>query len=173
MNPATLGVALSAWKPADDAERSAVDLLVAHLDARSGSRTHFAPGHITASGLVFSKDGSRVALVWHADFERWIQPGGHLEPGEEPIDAVLRELEEEIGATDLLPHGLVDVTVYDVPENQRRNEPKHQHFDLRYAFTVDGPLASRRGVRWLLLAEVTEAEADAGVVRGLTRWRNR
>lgn len=168
-----LRACLADWRPADDDERAAIAALLASLGAESASRAHYAPGHVTASGLVFSVDGSRLALVWHAGFGRWIQPGGHLEPGEEPAAAVLRELEEEIGATDLMPLGPVDVSAYDVPANPRKGEPAHAHFDLRYAFRVDGPLLRRPGVRWVPLDEVTAEEADEGVVTGLRRWRSR
>lgn len=168
-----LRACLAAWASADDDERADVAALLTVLAPESGSRAHFAPGHVTASGLVFSVDGSRLALVWHAGFGRWIQPGGHLEPDEEPVAAALRELEEEIGATDLQPLGPVDVSAYDVPANPGKGEPAHRHFDLRYAFRVDGPLLRRPGVRWVLLDEVTAEDADDGVVRGLRRWRSR
>jgi 8-oxo-dGTP diphosphatase len=46
--------------------------------------------------------GSRVLLVHRSpdrrDFPaRWSLPGGHVEPGEPPVDALVRELREELG----------------------------------------------------------------------------
>ena len=53
---------------------------------------------------VFVRSGDRVLLLrepesdsdW-ADAGRWVVPGGHSEYDEEPIDAAVRELEEETG----------------------------------------------------------------------------
>lgn len=37
----------------------------------------------------------RVALHWHRKNGMWLPAGGHLEPGEDPVTATLREVREE------------------------------------------------------------------------------
>ncbi len=49
---------------------------------------------IAAGYLV--RDG-KVLLVHHNGFDKWVPPGGHIEPWETPADAVVREFEEETG----------------------------------------------------------------------------
>ncbi|MDX1745166.1 MAG: NUDIX domain-containing protein, partial [Halobacteriales archaeon] len=49
----------------------------------------------TASGFVV--DGERVLLVDHARLGRWLQPGGHIEARETPVEAAIREVREETG----------------------------------------------------------------------------
>lgn len=39
----------------------------------------------------------KLALHWHRKLEMWLPAGGHIEPNEDPIQAVLREVEEEFG----------------------------------------------------------------------------
>ncbi len=46
-----------------------------------------------ASGYLV-KDG-KVLLVHHNKFDRFVPPGGHIEEGENPVDAVVREFWEE------------------------------------------------------------------------------
>ena len=51
--------------------------------------------HFTATGFVV-RDGC-VALHWHPKVKAWLPPGGHIEPNEDPVQAVKRETLEETG----------------------------------------------------------------------------
>lgn len=50
----------------------------------------------SATACIFDEAG-RMLLVLHADGEHWATPGGALEPGETPAEAVVRECREETG----------------------------------------------------------------------------
>ncbi len=49
--------------------------------------------HLTVDGFVVHE--GRVALHWHRKNRMWLPAGGHLEPGEDPLSAALREIREE------------------------------------------------------------------------------
>ena len=51
--------------------------------------------HFTATGFVV-QDGATL-LHWHGKLRCWLPPGGHIEPNEDPVQAVLREVAEETG----------------------------------------------------------------------------
>ncbi len=51
--------------------------------------------HLTATGFVV-KDG-QVLLHWHRKNRLWLPFGGHLEANEDPVQTVLREVEEGLG----------------------------------------------------------------------------
>ena len=60
------------------------------------------PKHITASALVVDASGSRVLLTLHKTVGRWLQLGGHCEPGDLTLaGAALRESTEESGLSEL------------------------------------------------------------------------
>ncbi|MFI5844416.1 NUDIX hydrolase [Catenuloplanes sp. NPDC051500] len=63
--------------------------------------------HATASVFLFGlvDGGWRIGLIQHPRFGRWMLPGGHVEPDENPAEAALREVREEAGleATLVLP----------------------------------------------------------------------
>ncbi len=53
------------------------------------------PPHEVAQGAVFAE--GRVLLTVRADLRGWELPGGRIDPGETPEQAVVRELREETG----------------------------------------------------------------------------
>lgn len=90
---------LTTWHPVRDGDRSLREALLAFLgSAPRGCLREHAPGHITASSIVFSHDRSQVLLTLHPRVGRWIQLGGHCEPADETVaGAALREATEESG----------------------------------------------------------------------------
>jgi 8-oxo-dGTP pyrophosphatase MutT (NUDIX family) len=99
------------------------------------SRHQFTPGHITCTGLVLAPDGMRVLLVHHGRLNRWLAPGGHVEPEDAEIwDSARREVIEETGVR-LVPDGvplLAGADVHGIPGKD--TEPYHLHHDLLFAF---------------------------------------
>ncbi len=49
----------------------------------------------TASVYVIKDDS--VLMLYHGKYDHWVHPGGHIDPGETPDEAALREAEEETG----------------------------------------------------------------------------
>jgi 8-oxo-dGTP pyrophosphatase MutT (NUDIX family) len=90
-------------------------------------------GHITASGLVI-KDG-KALLIFHPFIKQWMQPGGHIDEGEEPIQAAIREVFEETGVVcEPLNRFLepIDIDLHEIPANPSKGEDVHLHIDLLF-----------------------------------------
>ncbi|MDP1792850.1 MAG: GrpB family protein [Acidimicrobiales bacterium] len=82
------------------------------------------PVHVTGSALVVSERG--VILLKHKRLGLWLQPGGHIDPGETPAQAAVRESCEETGLrVNLLEDALIHLDVHPGPKG-------HTHLDLRY-----------------------------------------
>jgi 8-oxo-dGTP pyrophosphatase MutT (NUDIX family) len=169
--------AVRAHRPHDGAEAADLARLVALVESAPDPWSRTLPLHVTASALVVHPPTGRVLLRWHAKQERWLQVGGHGDPGErDPWLVALREAEEETGLTDLTPleaplEPIFQVTVVSV--NPAAGEPPHEHADIRYLLTTGSPgdaPAEREGValRWFSLAEALEV-ADEGLARLLRR----
>ena len=132
----TLAEALARHAAADPVEaahlRTIVEFVGRHADPFD---RRIAEGHLTGSALVVSARGDRVLLVHHRKLDRWLQPGGHADPGETSGEAVaLREAREETGIDGLGLHPAaprpLDVDVHAIPAFGA--EPAHAHLDLRY-----------------------------------------
>jgi 8-oxo-dGTP pyrophosphatase MutT (NUDIX family) len=161
---------VSSRTPVDEREVASIaafldafDRLDAPLDQ------HADPVHVTGSGVVVGPRG--VVLLEHKRLGIWLQPGGHLDPGETPWDAALRESCEETGL-DLGFAGPVDVDGVpallhvDVHDGGRG----HSHLDLRYLLDGDDadpapPEGESQHIGWFTWDEAIE-RADPGL-RGL------
>jgi 8-oxo-dGTP pyrophosphatase MutT (NUDIX family) len=117
------------------------DLLGTSLDISSRLTS---PGHLTSSGIVFDRRDKHVLLIHHNMLERWLQPGGHLEPGELPPHAARREVYEETGVepetllSRIREHAVpIDIDSHDIPANPRKGEPPHTHHDFRFVFSIN------------------------------------
>lgn len=48
-----------------------------------------------ASAFIVNPDDKKILLVKHKKFNKWVQPGGHMEEDEVPEETALREAYEE------------------------------------------------------------------------------
>lgn len=128
------------------------------------------PTHVTGSALLVGPRG--VLLHLHKRLGIWLQPGGHVEAGETPWDAAMREAAEETGLGLAWPGSerVPPLAHLDVHDGGRG----HTHLDLRYLLAVAGddeprpPAGESQDVRWFPWPDAVEA-ADAGLA-GWLRW---
>lgn len=156
------------------ADRSYVPefLALLNLPGDVTSFDHFVPGHVTASGFVTSPTLDSVALIHHRKLQRWLQPGGHLEPGDADLEAAARrEVAEETGLLDLSCLGLFDIDIHTFPA--RPGTPEHLHYDLRFAFRSETEqLSALDGVtdaRWVPFGDLDEYGVDGSVARPVAK----
>ena len=152
---------VAAHVPADPREEQArrqflqaLDSLDRPFDERTG------PTHVTASAVVVGRRGTVLHL--HKRLGRWMQPGGHVDPGESPWEAARREAEEETGLSLSHPADgprLIHLDVHDAAKG-------HEHLDLRYLLLAedrrpDPPPGESPEARWYSWDEALQVADDA------------
>lgn len=137
---------------------------------------------MTATTLLIEKQ--RTLLVWHRKFQKWQPPGGHIEPGELPHEAALREALEETGFEVefsnlcLPPVEINRPNAISLPipyivmlQNVATNihEPAHQHLDFCYVVHRKNPHATSTSelevgdMRWFTKDDLNQLTPDLDI----------
>ncbi len=159
--------------PADGAAAKSFELIRMLLEHSPApfSRDQFIPGHITTSGLVLSPDGTRALILHHRRLDRWLLPGGHVEPDDLSLEAAsAREILEETGVP--VSGGiLAGADVHGIPG--KGHEPYHLHHDLLFCFRAETESfqvsSESRAVAWCTPAEFDRYAIPSNVRRAWTR----
>lgn len=138
--------------------------------------------HFTVTGYTRNHAKSKMLLIYHNGLNKWLPPGGHVEPDESPDLAVLREVREETGlhktvkfiytginlqardVTDVQIPAPMAMTYQIIPES--RKDIEHIHLDMAYALE-----ASEREpihlddvgidmVKWVSIGDIVNSKID-------------
>jgi 8-oxo-dGTP pyrophosphatase MutT (NUDIX family) len=159
--------AIAAIVAVDEREANSIEATLELLDSGRDVTSETAdPHHLTASAFVISSRG--VILHLHRKLSIWVQPGGHIDEGETPAAAALRETQEETGlrVAHLEPPLLFHVDVHDGPRG-------HTHYDLRYVLRAEPsdprpPEGESPEVYWFSFADALE-RCEAALVPALSK----
>lgn len=148
-DPGVIRRLVAACPPAGEAEARAHQRFLAELDRLADPCDRRAdPVHVTASAIVAGPRGT--VLVLHKRLHRWVQPGGHMEPGEDPPAAARREAVEETGLP--LAHPAAGPVLLQLDVHPAADE--HVHLDMRFLLVTAVSTDPRPGpgesamVRW-------------------------
>lgn len=110
---------------------------------------------VSAGGVVFRRVHGRVELLLMLDrFGRWTLPKGHLEAGEGPEEAALREIREETGIDGRVV-AVLPATAYYLRDQQGPVQKKVHYYLVE---AVGGEAVPQPGeveaVRWFAPGEI-------------------
>jgi len=177
-----LAAMLNAYDPPDagEAEDRFRMLVLLQSEPACFERSCFVPGHITGSALLVSGDGRRALMNHHKSLNKWLCFGGHADGEADILSVARREGVEESGIERIEPAfgGIFDLDIHPIPANLKRNEPAHEHFDIRYLFRVTGRenftvSDESHDMKWCGYDEAVQLAGDDGMRRLLRKWRDR
>lgn len=135
----------------------------------------------TTSAFVLHPNEDKLLLLKHRKIGKWLQPGGHIELNENPLQALRHELEEETGLT---PEDWSFIAQPDQPKargntvlpipfhfNEHNFDDTHKHIDLCYLVEAktDKLTESPDGaeeIKWLGRAAIAEIHAAGDMFDG-------
>ena len=123
--------------------------------------------HIVVVAAIFVRDGRIFATQrGYGDWKDWWEfPGGKVEPGESPEDALKREIREEL-ATEIEVDELLTTVEYDYPKFHLT-----MHCYLCTIISGDLSLLEHEDARWLAIDELDSVKwlpADKDVIEKLS-----
>lgn len=142
------------------------------LEEGAPTRDENPASHFCCYFLPYNLATKQVFLVHHKKSGLWIFPGGHIDKGEHPLEALNREVEEELGVkgkvSDAKPF-LFTITLIDRPPHTCR-----EHLDIWFRFEADGSefhIDPREfhDTKWVNLAEARGCVTDPPNLQALDR----
>lgn len=114
------------------------------------------PKETTLRGLVFDKKG-RILVCYYKKYKTYMSPGGHLDEGESLMEALKREMWEEVGATKVkvLEH-IMDI--YTTPDDtlSKYYLIEIDKVDLKHRELEPGEIADGLTLRWAKIEDIVE-----------------
>ena len=159
--------------PEEEKSRELILSLLEHTEAPF-SRHQFHPGHITCTAVVLHPVRDAVLLMHHHRHQRWLLPGGHVEPEDETLGGAARREAIEETAVRIVPGApalLAGMDVHAIPE--RKREPFHLHHDLVFAFAAESEALETSEeapqVAWCALEEFVLYQVPPNILRAAQR----
>jgi 8-oxo-dGTP pyrophosphatase MutT (NUDIX family) len=121
--------------------------------------------HLVSYFVVLDEVRGELLLVAHRKAGLWLPSGGHVEPGEDPWDTVLRECREELH-TDAVPSAVSGRRPFFLTVTQTRGLGQHTDVSLWFVLrsAADAIISFDANefdaIRWLAPAQILDEPAD-------------
>jgi|694.fasta_scaffold75088_1 ADP-ribose pyrophosphatase YjhB (NUDIX family) len=117
---------------------------------------------VSAGGLVVDKSGEQGLLIGRIDKRGrmlWSLPKGHIEDGESPEEAALREVLEETGIKSSITRSLGVIDFWFMAEGKRIHKTVHHFLFSEISGTLEPQVSEVDDVKWFPLDDIAKTLA--------------
>ena len=117
---------------------------------------------VSAGGLVVDKSGAMGLLIGRIDKRGrtlWSLPKGHIEPGESPEEAALREVLEETGIKSSITRSLGVIDFWFMADGKRIHKTVHHFLFAEKSGELQPQLSEVDEVKWFPLEDIAKTLA--------------
>jgi ADP-ribose pyrophosphatase YjhB (NUDIX family) len=117
---------------------------------------------VSAGGLVVDKSGDLGLLIGRIDKRGrmlWSLPKGHIEPGESPEEAALREVREETGIKSSITRSLGVIDFWFMVEGKRVHKTVHHFLLAEKSGMLEAQANEVDEVKWFPLDDIAKTLA--------------
>lgn len=131
------------------------------------------PGHFTGSSWLLNRERTHALLLHHKKLDMWLQLGGHCDGDADILATAIKEAQEESGILGIkaLSEDIFDIDIHSIPA--RKNDPEHEHLDVRFLLAVDSDEEIVQNEESLDLRWFHKDASDfpSSVIRMVETWR--
>lgn len=117
---------------------------------------------VSAGGLVVDKSGEMGLLIGRIDKRGrmlWSLPKGHIEAGETPEEAALREVREETGIKSSITRSLGVIDFWFMAEGKRIHKTVHHFLFTEKSGKLEAQISEVDDVKWFPLDDIAKTLA--------------
>lgn len=129
--------------------------------------------HFCCYFLPYNPATKEVFIIHHKKSDLWLAPGGHIDKGESLIQALNREIEEELGVKNMIKKEMKPFLLTVSPISNPVH-PCKEHLDIWYRFLADGSEFNVdprefHETRWLSVDEARKLVTDPPNLQALDK----
>jgi len=137
----------------------------------SPTRDENPQSHFCVYFFPYNPKNKKVFVIHHKKSGFWLSPGGHVDKGETLLQALNREIKEELGVEDFFkgdqPPFLLTITPI-----ENKVQPCKMHYDVWYLLPTDGnnfkvDPAEFHDMKWLAIEEARKIMVDRANLEAL------
>ncbi|MFA5098928.1 MAG: NUDIX domain-containing protein [Candidatus Paceibacterota bacterium] len=120
--------------------------------------------HFCCYFLPYNSKTKQVFIIHHKKSGLWLSPGGHIDEGENLMQTLNREIQEELGIENKIKEKIKPFLLTITPINNTV-QPCKEHLDIWYRFETDGSefnvdLKEFHDTKWLSIDEARKIITD-------------